>query len=485
MDRPARWHDYITINIYWLGLSAVSQTLTPIVVPLLVQQFVGESAKGSFYGTLRLWSLMIALLVQASMGIVSDRSRLPWGRRRPFIFIGTLLDLVLIAAIGFTAGLEGLTGYWVLFALILLLQVASNIAQSAQNGLIPDLVPMEKRGRFSSVKAVFEVPLPLIIISFTVARLIGRGNLWAGLLITMGLVTLAMIITMFAPEKRYQGEAPPLDLRPFGRLVVMTALFTAVILGMGALVRWFSGLIAAGSSVLGVLAPMGAIGLLSMAVAVALGVWLSIRVGIQADDPQVKHAFTWWVINRLAFLVGANNLGSFTIYFLQGRLGYQREQAASPAAMLTMFVGVFILISVLPSGWLADRFGRKRIVAAAALTAALGVLIALLVPNLTVIYIGGCFIGAGMGLFYTANWALGTEIVPKEKAGQYLGVANLAGAGAGAVGAYIGGPIADFVTVQLPQAPGMGYLLLFAIYGLLFLLSLLALATVKEPAANP
>jgi hypothetical protein len=31
----------------------------------------------------------------------------------------------------------------------------------------------------------------------------------------------------------------------------------------------------------------------------------------------------------------------------------------------------------------------------------------------------------------------------------------------------------------------MGYLLLFAIYGMLFLLSLLALSRVKEPAMNP
>jgi len=245
-------------------------------------------------------------------------------------------------------------------------------------------------------------------------------------------------------------------------------------------VRWVSGLIVEGSSLMAVVVPMGVIGLLSMAVTVALGVWASIRVGIQADDAKVKQSFTWWVINRLAFLVGATNLASFTVYFLQARLGYVRETAAGPAATLTMFVGVFILLAVLPSGWLTDRFGRKRMVAIAALTSALGTLIALSVTSLTVIYIGGCFIGAGMGLFYTANWALGTEIVPKEKAGQYLGVANLAGAGAGAVGAYIGGPIADFVTVRLPGSPGMGYLLLFAIYGTLFLLSLLPLARVKE-----
>jgi len=69
--------------------------------------------------------------------------------------------------------------------------------------------------------------------------------------------------------------------------------------------------------------------------------------------------------------------------------------------------------------------------------------------------------------------------VPKEEAGRYLGISNLAGAGAGAVGAYIGGPIADYFTVHVPDQPGLGYVLLFAIYGALFLLSVVTLLKVR------
>ena len=90
---------------------------------------------------------------------------------------------------------------------------------------------------------------------------------------------------------------------------------------------------------------------------------------------------------------------------------------------------------------------------------------------MAVLYIGAALIGAALGLFFSANWALGTEIVPKDQAGRYLGLSNLAGAGAGAIGAYIGGPIAD----------EMGYVLLFAIYGTLFLLSIVALIGIREP----
>jgi MFS family permease len=194
--------------------------------------------------------------------------------------------------------------------------------------------------------------------------------------------------------------------------------------------------------------------------------------------------FTWWVVNRLAFLVGSTNLASFAVYFLQGRMGIERELAAKPASQLLLIVGVFILILALPSGWLADRFGRKPLVAISGLVAAAGTLVLILAPNMTIIYIGGVLVGAGTGLFYTANWALGTDLVPKEEAGRYLGISNLAGAGAGAVGAYIGGPIADSFTLHLPSQPGIGYVVLFAIYGFLFLFSVLALSKIQIKPDN-
>ena len=161
------------------------------------------------------------------------------------------------------------------------------------------------------------------------------------------------------------------------------------------------------------------------------------------------------------------------VYFLQERFADLRgEEAAGPASTVVMLVGVFILLTALPGGWLADRFGKKLLVAVSGVGAAAGTFILILFPSMTAIQIGGCLIGAAVGLFYSANWALGTQIVPKEQAGRYLGMSNLAGAGAGAIGAYIGGPLADSV----------GYGLLFSIYGALFLLSVLALRGIQvEP----
>jgi MFS family permease len=477
MARLIRWYDYITFNVYFFGLTTLSQTMG-LVTPLLVQQFVGETQKATYYGTFRLFTLMVALLAQALMGLLSDRSTISWGRRRPFILIGTIITALLTILIGFTAGMEGMGGFWVLFAIGLLQPIASNMGQAAEQGIIPDLVPDEIRGRFSGVKALLEIPLPLILVAFTVGKLVSQGNMWAGLLVAVGVLLVTMLLTMLVPEKPLKETPPPMDWEPIIRLLLMTAVFTLIILGSGQLVKFISRLLLDITSPAILFIIMGLFGLVSMLVAVAIGVWFSVRISI-GDKARENPSFTWWVINRLAFLVGAVNLSTFAIYFLQARLGYEKAAAAAPASRLILFVGLFILISTLPAGWLTDRFGERRMVAIAGLVAVVGTVIALSIPSLPVIYVGGCIIGVSAGLFYTANWALGTLLVPKAEAGRYLGISNLAGAGAGAVGAYIGGPIADFVTAQVPQIAGFGYVLIFTIYGLLFLFSVIALTQVK------
>ncbi|MEE8306948.1 MAG: MFS transporter [Gammaproteobacteria bacterium] len=473
MKHP-RWYDYITINIYWLGLTTVSQT-NGLVQPLLIQKFVGTDQQATTYGSLRLYTLMVALLVQALAGMLSDRSTLRWGRRRPFILVGTLLNMAFIIAMGVSPT------YWFLFGATVLSQIASNLAHGAEQGLIPDLVPENRRGIFSGVKAVMDL-LPVIIVALTIGGLIAKGMMLTGILVAVGILFVCMVITMFVREEPLREAPERLDWKPFGRLAGMTLMFLVVILGMGQIVKWTGELFSDTSSLPLLLTVMGIAGLLAMVVAVVVGVWGSVRISIGSEEAGRYPSFSWWVVNRLAYLIGAVNISGFAVYFLQARLGLEGEAAAGPASQLMMVVGILILLCALPSGWLADRIGRKQLVMISGIAAAIGTFVLIASSNMTGIYVGGCIIGAATGTYFTTSWALGTDIVPKEKAGRYLGISNLAGAGAGAVGAYIGGPIADYFTAHAPQSPAIGYLLIFSIYGGLFLLSSLVLVRVQETA---
>lgn len=464
-----RWYDYITHNIYWLGLNMASGSLTPIILPFLVVQFVGDAAKGTYLGVLRSAGLIVAIIIQPMAGLLSDRSTSRWGRRRPFILVGTVLDLVFLALIGLSRN------YWLLFGSVLVLQFSSNIAHGALQGIIPDLVPEDQRGRASGVKAMMEL-LPVILCAFTTAKLVGAGKVWAAILVVMGSLLVTMLITLVGVREEPLREKPADSLKPqLVRIVLLTLIFTVVTTVFGSLVG-FVGRALSGQGTLQLVA-VGLAGLIAMAGAVVLGVWWSARVGIGRSAGQ--HAsYTWWVVNRLLYLAAIGSIQGFAMYFLQDVLKVPNAPAATGSLM--MVVGVCTVVSALPGGWLGDKLGHKRMVAVAGVVAAAGTFLLFAAHNMTLVTVCGVIIGLSVGIFMTTNWALGTELVPTADAGLFLGISNLAGAGAGIVGAGIGGPMADFFNAY---STGLGWLVIFGIYGVLFLLSSITLLKVHtEPA---
>jgi MFS family permease len=210
-----------------------------------------------------------------------------------------------------------------------------------------------------------------------------------------------------------------------------------------------------------------------MAGAIFVGVFTGAWVGI-GKEARDQRSFIWWVINRLLFLAAVNSIQSFIQYFLTDVL--HMANAATVTTVVMAVVAVFLIISALAGGYLADRVGRKRLVAISGLVAAAGTVVMIFATSIPMVVVSGCIIGIGAGTFMATNWALGTDLVPPKEAGRYLGISNLAGAGAGIVGAGIGGPMADFFN---GLRPGLGYLVIFGVYAALFLLSVAVLVKVK------
>ena len=473
-----RWYDYITVNLFWLGLNIRNNAVGALFMPYLVDAFVRGEVKNTALGAMRTAGLIIAMLVQPAAGLLSDRNTSRFGRRRPYIFVGVLLDLAFLAAIGLA------WNYWALLIAVLLFQFSSNVSHGPLQGLIPDLVPENERGRASGVKAIMEL-LPLILIAFTIARLMGAGQVGWAIAATGAALLVTMLLTLWFVKEEPLREKPttplgPPMLRVLGMLAGIGVGAMAGLVG-GGLVGGLAGLMTwpmAGPQIARAVG-VGVGGLVAMAVAVVIGVWGGALTTLGRDARQ--HAsFTWWVVNRLLFLAAITSIQGFAPYFLMYAFNMTRQAAADLTGSLMMVVGIFTLLTALPSGWLADRLGHKLLVGASGLVAAVGAFMLLgtiWVPNLSLIYIAGCILGLATGLFTTTNWALGTNLVPRAEAGRYLGISNLAGAGAGMIGAGIGGPLADFLN---GYRPGLGYFTIFACYGILFVLSTLLLVKVSE-----
>lgn len=489
MERRLSWFDHIATNISWLGLNVASGVMTPVLTPYLVALFVPPDQKNTYLANLRVIGLAIAMLVQPMVGMLSDRSTSRWGRRRPFLFGGTIFDLFFLVIIGASplfvgASTDGLflaafgvtTAYVVLLVGSVLLQISSNFAQGSLQGLIPDVVPENQRGRSSGVKAVMEL-FPVFLVLF-IGPLVDKGQIGLTVAIIGAALAITMLITVAFVHERPLTDRPEGGLaEPFARLVALTAIFVGVSQGALALVRSSGTLMSQQGASVGLqVAVVGLAGLIAMAGSIFIGVYFGAWVGI-GSEARRQTSFIWWVINRLLFLAAVGSIQGFAQYFLRDVMHI--PNAASMTTYLLAAVAVFLIPSALGGGMLADRIGRKRLVGLSGLVAAAGTMLLLFSSNVTLVLISGCIIGLGAGTFMATNWALGTDLVPPSDAGKYLGISNLAGAGAGIVGAGIGGPMADFFNAL---SPGLGYLVIFALYGALFVLSTVALTRVREPA---
>jgi MFS family permease len=487
MDRKLRWYEHLSVNSYVLGLSLASGIITPLLLPMLVVMFMGAEYKNTFLGTVRFVGLAVAMFIQPVAGMLSDRSRSRFGRRRPFILISAVLNVLFLVVIGITPSYRysflndaflnsfGITvSYAILLLGIVLLQFSSNIGQGAVQGLMPDVVPLEQRGVSSGVKSVFELLPSLLIFLLGIGKLVDRGDTWGLIAILMGGFLLTGLAAMFVKE-RPQTEAQTGSLRePALRALALTVLFSVTtLLAIQLVGRSGTAVTGLALSIPVQTAIIGLVGLVAMAGAIFIGVYAGAWVGI-GSEARERKPFIWWVINRLLFLAAVGSIQAFAQYFLADVL--QLPNAGYMTTMLLAVVAVFLIFSALGGGALANRFGLRRLVFLSGLVGAAGTVLLIFARNVPMVIAAGCVIGIATGTFMATNWALGTQLVPQKDAGRYLGISNLAGAGAGIVGAGIGGPLADFFN---HIRPGLGYLVIFAIYAGLFLLSSLTLGRIK------
>jgi MFS family permease len=479
------WYDHLAINSYWLGINIASGILTPILMPALVLMFMPAEMKNTYLANVRVIGLSVAMMFQPIAGMLSDRSTAKMGRRRPFIIWGAILNVIFLFIIGSSPSfmdansklILGVTAaYLVLTIGTILMQFSSNLGQAAVQGLMPDVVPENQRGRSSGYKSLLEL-LPAALVALFIGGMVDKGLIWPVIGIIMAGFIITMLITViFVKEEPLKQKSTGKVVEPILRIIALTAIFVGVTRAAIWLVSSSGKLLTnAGVTLNTQIILVGLAGLVAMAGSIVFGVYFGAQVGIGKDARQ-HMSFIWWVINRLLFLAAVGSIQGFALYFLRDVM--HDPKPATTTSILMAAVAVFLMLSAVVGGYISDRVGKKRLVAIAAVIAAIGAVLLLFARSLPLLIISGAIIGIGTGLFSAANWALGTKLVPPAEAGKYLGISNLAGAGAGIVGAGIGGPMADsFNALQ----PGLGYLVIFAIYAGLFLISILTLSKVKVP----
>jgi Na+/melibiose symporter-like transporter len=325
-----------------------------------------------------------------------------------------------LLSLAFLAGMARAGNFsWLLIAYVFL-QIASNSAHGPAQGLIPDLVPENQRGLASGIKNLFDM-LGLVVASRVAGKLMSNDNPVLLFAVIAATLAISAVVTSLATTESSDRQEDSVTDEAEPSLRNLRHL---------------------------------------------LGVGLR-------NHPD----YVWLITSRLLILLGIYAVQAFVQYYIRDVLLVPNPTEVT--GNLLAMIGLPLTLLVFPAGLLSDRLGRKRLNLLAGAVIAPAIFLPIFARSVTTLLIFGGMIGAGAGIFVSANWALATDLIPQQEAGKYLGLTNLATAGSGAIGR-LAGPLIDGVNALRPGAY-LGYPTLFVLASLSVLMGTLLVLRIREP----
>jgi MFS family permease len=195
--------EMITLSLLWFPMNMFWTAMLTYILPKRVEQLVGGEVKGEYLGYISIAGAVASTLIQLAIAPVSDACASKWGRRRPFIFWGMILNL--LAGFGFA-----LTGQFpVLLLCYFGIQIAQNAASAPYQALLPDNIHPSQQGISSAYMGgallVGQLCGALILIAG------GKLGIPGMLYIMLALMLLAALIVVWRVPDR---PATPKEQKP-------------------------------------------------------------------------------------------------------------------------------------------------------------------------------------------------------------------------------------------------------------------------------
>jgi MFS family permease len=400
------------INAFWFGGGAHWQPIYISLIPVGATLIAGQNAD-LLIGRVTAAGGVFALLTPILVGWLSDRTVTRWGRRRPWMVAGTILNIIGLGLLALS------TNQLTFVAAYLVVQLSNNAAGAAYTGVIPDVVRAEDRGRASGLLGTMNqlgtvVGVGLVGLTFKL-----YGDTRAGLLAGYGVVALILVITLLITVvavkepriTRPQATSPP---RLRGRVKVGVVVCGGAFLV--ALISLFAILLAPlGSLFWLVVAVFLASGVLTVLAALRLPALMTFFQAFRSND------FFWTFATRALVTLGIFSILPFMELYFRDVVRTPDAGAASAFWLLAVIAGAIIPSMI--GGVLSDRTGRRKLfvyISSAMQAVVVSVLLFGLVRSLTLLYVLGILYGIGYGAYYAVDWALACDVLPnrEEAAGR-------------------------------------------------------------------
>lgn len=191
-ERPTRLlplSQILRLSVYWLGLIAVVNGIGVILQERIKDLVPDPTIQYTTLSLIQGAGVIIAVLVQPIAGSVSDYTISRFGRRKPYILVGTLLDVL------FLVGIATSNTVLAVGAFVILLQFSANFAQGPFQGYVPDLIPPAQVGLASGLVGLFTV-LGVVVGTALASLGLAMGDFTIPT-IALGVIELVTMLSLF------------------------------------------------------------------------------------------------------------------------------------------------------------------------------------------------------------------------------------------------------------------------------------------------
>ena len=426
--------EQININVFWIANNFHWQALLAIVIPSMVVKFLGNADKDINLAMVVIWGTLVAFAVNPLVGAISDYATFRLGRRRPFMIVGTIFNVVALVLFAFSPNWFSSTGLLIAFALIfLMLQFTNNVANSPWSAIIADKVPTEQRGVTAGFNGLFQL-LGTILGSVIAGIIVNKNDalpLYKNEIVKIFLLIAAVqvvfvVYTIFTVRETSLSEQAKFELRPV-------------------LQRFFF-------------------------------------------KPSTYPDLSWVLLARFLVMMGIWGVFYFLQYYFDDVLGGPGVKTiifgsnfSGEGFSGTLFLPVLLLFALptsLIAGWLSDRHGRKIMVYVSGAVMTVVCVVFILFQSQYGALIAAVFFGIGYGAYTSVDWALTADALPPtDEAGKFLGLWSAMGILPQVVGISIGAVILQILR-NMPNH--FGYTTLFLVTILYFGLGTLVIRQVRN-----
>ena len=187
VEKWSQW-DLLKLNSFSFGITGFILAMDTVVLPVIVLTVAPEGFKNTYLAVLGISGLLMAAMVQPTIGRISDRYQSRLGRRVPFILWGATF-----AAIGLI-GIRLAPNFGVLFAVWIFIQANVNIAYGPGLALIRDCVPLDRIGMASSMKILSDAIGAAVMIAIAGALIGKTGSSIDWEWLTLGILAFLLMV---------------------------------------------------------------------------------------------------------------------------------------------------------------------------------------------------------------------------------------------------------------------------------------------------